>query len=821
MIFAEHQKQHKGLSDKLNYAFFVDEGIIVNKDGAFLTAFQYRGKDSQSATADELDNLTQVINRFALQLSDGWMIHVEPFRVESTRYPTQGFFPDAVSRLIDEERRTHYESEGTHFENLHFLTFVWKFPAPVVKVAKKWFLSGLETTDNDSSLTTLLLHFKDKVRQCAELLSSQLSLIPLNDAELLSYLSACITGELLPFAVPPKGAYLDVALASLPLVGGLLPRIGNKKIYLISLINYVHHETLPALLEHVMTCPLVYRWSNRFMPLSSETADVFLKRHKKNWHNKIKGLKGIISELVTNRPSEKEDLDAKNMRDEGEVTHILNSSETVRFGYWSSTLVLLHEDETVLEETYENLEKYLGQHGFKIRLETFHALDVYFGTLPGHGHANLRNLLITSVNLAHFLPLHSIWAGEMSAHSSSLLPKGAPPVFYARTTGMTPFRHHMDVQDVGHHLIFGPTGSGKSTFVQLLIAQFLRYEQAQVFVFDKDESHHALIKALSGDYYDVGKEEALAFCPLAELETETQKLAAMNFIQTLIELQHVTVDANMKREILHAVNALSHHTEKGNRTLTVLRSILQHEAARDALTYYTLDGQFPLLDGAADTLATHAVQGFEMGWLLSQKSDIYVPVLLYLFDKIQSRLQQGETAHINKPTLIILEEAWLYISHPVFAKKLQDWLKTLRKFNARVVFLTQSPADLMHGNTLSDVTYTILDSCPIKVYLPNPTRSPMMLNLYQEMGLNNRQIDIITQESTPKKHYYVTTEFDSRLIDLGLEPHSSALKFLGLSKSQAAKLLRCQKEHADSWLKRWLEGDYLPKTNADNIEASL
>lgn len=810
MIFREHRKKHAGLADKLNYAYFVDEGIIVNKDGAFLTAFQYKGQDSSSSTGDALDSLTHMVNRFMLCLGDGWMIHVEPFRVESTRYPDGGYFPDAVSKLIDDERRAGYEAEGTHFENLHFLTFVWKFPAPIATVSKKWFLSGLDAKTEDMSLTPLLAIFKDKVRQCAQFLDSHLSLIPLSNSELLSYLSACLTGELLPFAVPPKGAYLDAALASKQLVGGFLPRIGNKKIYLISILNYLNSETMPGILEQVMTLPLVYRWSNRFMPLSEETAAVFLKRNRKNWHNKVKGIMGLVSEAITGRQTQKLDMDAMMMRDEGELTLTLNSSQSVRFGYWSSTLVIMHEDENVLETARENMEKYLGQRGFKIRLETINALDAYFGTLPGHGHANVRNLLVSSLNLAHFLPLHAIWAGEMGAHPSSLLPKDAPPVFYARTTGMTPYRYHMDIFDVGHQLYLGPPGAGKSTLLDLLIVQFLRYQNAQIFVFDKDHSHHALIEALGGAYYDVGNQDSLSFCPLAILDNEQEKLNAASYIESLVELQNIPLDAFMRADIFTAINAMSDEREEGNRTLTVFRSTVQNEQVRQAIGYYTLQGQFSLLDSHTDALGTAQVQGIEMGWLLAQNEAIYLPVLMHLFRQIERRFQQGQSAHINKPTLIILEEAWLYISHPVFAKKLRDWLKTLRKFNARIVFVTQSLADLIDPSTgkLTTVTNTILESCPVKVYLPNQDESPLIKNLYSAMGLNERQIEIITEESIPKKHYYVTSPIGNRLIDLGLEPHLAALKFLGLSKARAAKLLKCKKEYGEGWLPVWLEGAY-------------
>ena len=119
----------------------------------------------------------------------------------------------------------------------------------------------------------------------------------------------------------------------------------------------------------------------------------------------------------------------------------------------------------------------------------------------------------------------------------------SPPVFYAQTNGKTPFRFHLDVGDVGHQVILGPTGSGKSTYLDFLIAQFLRYPDAQIFVFDKDESHKALTLALEGHYYDLGDTETLAFCPLADLSTDSQKVRACQLIEDLLFLQHVSHNA--------------------------------------------------------------------------------------------------------------------------------------------------------------------------------------------------------------------------------------------------------------------------------------
>jgi type IV secretion system protein VirB4 len=193
-------------------------------------------------------------------------------RVPSITYPEQGAFPNSVATLIDEERREFYESEGTHYENLQFLTFVWKFPLPIVKTTRHWFVEGIEDKGDGQSLTKLLQAFNDLVERCVSLISTQLILEKLNTVDLLSFLNTCISGETLPVAVPLSQTFLDVTLGRHNVIGGYIPRVGDKNIVALSIIGYLNAETIPGLLEEMSTYPIVYRWSNRFIPLRAPTA---------------------------------------------------------------------------------------------------------------------------------------------------------------------------------------------------------------------------------------------------------------------------------------------------------------------------------------------------------------------------------------------------------------------------------------------------------------------------------------------------------------------------------------------------------------------
>ena len=136
-----------------------------------------------------------------------------------------------------------------------------------------------------------------------------------------------------------------------------------------------------------------------------------------------------------------------------------------------------------------------------------------------------------------------------------------------------------------------------------------------------------------------------------------------------------------------------------------------------------------------------------------------LPVLTYLFRRLEDRFD-------GSPTLLILDEAWVFLDDPFFAGRIREWLKTLRKRNVSVVFATQSLADVQR----SSIAPAIVESCASRIFLPNPQATePQLRAIYQGFGLNDRQISIIAQ-AQGKRDYYYQSRLGNRLFDLDLGP---------------------------------------------------
>jgi type IV secretion system protein VirB4 len=348
--------------------------------------------------------------------------------------------------------------------------------------------------------------------------------------------------------------------------------------------------------------------------------------------------------------------------------------------------------------------------------------------------------------------------------------------------------------------MFGPTGAGKSTHLALIAAQLRRYAGISIYAFDKGMSMYPLTKAVGGLHFSVGADnDRLSFCPLQYLETKNDRAWAMEWIDTILTLNGVDATPAQRNEIAHAILSMY---ESGARTLSEFSLTIQDENIREAIRQYTVDGSMGhLLDADEDGLSLSDFTTFEIEELMNLGDKFALPVLLYLFRRIERSLK-------GQPAVIILDEAWLMLSHPAFREKIREWLKVLRKANCLVLMATQSLSDAANSGILD----VIVESTATKIFLPNVyARDEDTSALYRRMGLNTRQIQILAT-AVPKRQYYYVSENGRRLYDLALGP--MALSFVGATdKESVAAIKQLETKYGEQWVHEWLAGRGLKLDN--------
>lgn len=790
-----------GMADLLNYAAMVDDGVIVGKNGSFMAAWLYSGDDNASSTDQQREMVSFRINQALAGLGNGWMIHVDAPRRPAPNYSERGLshFPDPITEMIDEERRQLFEGLGTMYEGYFVITATY-FPPMLAeqKFVELMFDDDRPSPTQKARTTDLIEKFKRDIVSFESRLGAALKLTRLNghsvmnedgssvtQCDFLRWLQFCATGVNQPVILPSNPMYLDLIIGGQEMWTGVVPRIGRKFVQTVSIDGFPLEST-PGVLSALSELPTEYRWSTRFIFMDTHEAVKHLEKFRKKWRQKVRG----FFDQVFQTNSGKIDQDALSMVEDADQAMAEVNSGLVAQGYYTSVVVLMDDDRDKVELSARQLEKAITAIGFGARIETINNLEAFFGSLPGHGVENVRRPIINTMNLADLMPTSSIWTG-LNFAPCPMYPPLSPPLMQGVTNGSTPFRLNLHVRDVGHSFMFGPTGAGKSTALGLIAAQLRRYPGMSIFAFDKGMSLYPLAKAVGGKHFTVaGDDETLAFCPLAFLETKGDRAWAMDWIDTILALNGVITTPAQRNEI---GNAIVNMYESGGKTLSEFSIIIQDEAIRDAIRQYTVDGAMGhLLDAEQDGLSLSDFTVFEIEELMNLGEKYALPVLLYLFRRIERSLR-------GQPAAIILDEAWIMLGHPAFRAKIREWLKVLRKSNCLVLMATQSLSDAANSGILD----VIVELTATKIFLPNVyARDEDTSVLYRRMGLNPRQIDILAT-AIPKRQYYYVSENGRRLFELALGP--VALAFVGATdKEFIATIKGLEARLGPRWVDEWL-----------------
>ncbi|MBI1254630.1 MAG: conjugal transfer protein TrbE [Hyphomonas sp.] len=766
-----YSRRRAKLTDYLTWAALIAPGIVLNKDGSFQRCLRFRGPDLDAATPAELIGQSERLSNALRRLGPGWCLHVEARRRPSPGYPESNF-NQGLAWLIEEERRMLFEAAGARFETDYFLSVTFLPPPERARWLEALLFEGGEKAAS-TDYSAVLARF---ITESDAFLSLIEPLLPeadwLGDEDLLGYLHDCVSDRALRrLRLPEEPFHLDGLLTDASLTGGLSPKLGGKHLRLLSVRSFVS-STEPGLLDALNRLPVSYRWVTRFLPLGPEAARREITNVRRKWFAKRKGIMSLIREALFREESGLLDNDAALQAADADAALVSLGQDGVTAGYATIVIVIAEETSEAADAALRLIRQTTDSLGFVTEAEGVNAVEAWLGTLPGQAYADVRRPLVLTRNLAHLIPASAIWAGpETSPHL------GGPPLMLAASDGATPFRLSLHQGDIGHTLVLGPTGSGKSVLLAMLVAQWLRYPGAQAFVFDKGRSSRAMVLGLGGVFHDPGATETSApsFQPLGNIDQPAERTWAQDWLSGEVEAGGGELTPERRRELWRALDLLSLRPAR-ERTLSLLTALIQDEGLRAALEPLTHAGPLgSLLDADRTSFGAGAVTAFEMEALLASKRAA-AAVLPVIFHMLEARFD-------GRPTLIVLDEAWLYLKDTDFAARIQDWLKSLRKKNVAVIFASQELADV----AASPLAATLNEAAATRIFLANDrAREPQTKDFYRAAGLNERQIEHIAG-ATPKRDYYITSRAGSRMIDLELGP--AALAFAGAASPEDQRLI--------------------------------
>lgn len=766
------RKRPPALSDRIPWGMLLEPAVVLNKDGAFMSVVRFRGHDIDSSTNVEIMSVRAQLNNALRRLGSGWCLHIESQRRAVAAYP-ESSFPDPASQAFDDERRESFEASDAHFESTQTITFTYLPPGDVGVAVQKLLVEGQEQ-EAKADYASELAQYKRRVEATLDLLrDATVEVQILAEEELLTYLHSTVTDHPIRVAMPDVPVDLDCMLCNTRLIGGLSPRLGDLHLKTVGVRSWPN-STVPSMLEELNSLGIPYRWVVRWIPYSREDGLRKLGRVRQLWFGKRKGMKTLLSEAIAKKESDEVDNEALSQYDDAEVAFSSLTRDVYSIGHMTLTITTQGATAEEAATRARTIRQILDGLGMVSVDESINAVEAWFGSLPGNHYADARRPLVHALNLCDLLPSSTLWAGEQ--HCDHL---DAPALLHASARGATPFRLNLFDGDVGHTMVLGPTGAGKSTLLGTLAAQFRRYPGAQVYFFDVGKSSRALTMAVGGEFHDLGG-RSLSFQPLRHVDQESERIWAKDWLTELLRIAGEELDTAQSNTLWAAIEQLGHVPPK-QRTLTVLHSLVQDRKIKAALQQYTISGTFgALLDADEDTLSYATWQSFEMEELQASPAQM-TPVLLYIFHVLERRFAAESVA--GAPTLLILDEAWSFLDNSLFAAKIRNWLKTLRKRNVAVVFASQSLSDVAS----SSIASALIESCPTTIYLPNPTaQDPATAAIYREWGLTSAELRVLS-EARKKREYYFRSKRGRRLFNLELGEY--ALSLVGASDKRAQTLM--------------------------------
>ena len=748
--------------DRLPYLRLIDESTLLLRDGSVMTAIQVPGLLFETEDSDALNAhaaTREVVLRSTLDARFVLYHHVIRRRVS---VELKAEFPDPISRHIDARWRERLGS-GQLFVNDQFITLIRR-PARgkaglVERVGKKFKRNGGERLEADP---------KDlrSLRAASQGLVAALSAYgatPLADyvgpqgntnSEMLELLSALYNGEMRPVRKPADdvdvGHMLPYRRVSFGLDAVEMRGSGSPDFAAMLGLKDYPEATSPGLLDSLLRLPFEMVVSESYAPTERQTA-------RERMDLAIRRLKSADEEAAAERADMMAARDAL-------------GNGAVGFGDHHLTVMVKERDLGRLDDAMAACAAALADTGAIAVREDTNLEPAFWGQFPGNESYLVRRALISSANMASFGSLHGFALGQAQGNH------WGEAVTLLETTSATPFFFNFHHGDLGNFSVIGPSGSGKTVVMNFLAAQAQKFSPRTI-LFDKDRGAELFVRGIGGRYDSIRAGEPTGFNPLALPDTPGNKAFLRDWLGVLLKAEGPEEEAT----IAGAVDA-AYANDASLRRLRHFKELLsgsrrpQPGDLADRLGAWIGSGESAwLFDNPQDKLDLSArVLGFDMTALL-ENPKLRTPTMMYLFHRIEERLD-------GKPTMILIDEGWKALDDEVFAARIRDWLKTLRKRNALVGFATQSARDALE----SRISTALVEQTATMVFMPNSRARPE--DYCDGFGLTEHELALIRTLPAHSRCFLVRQPDASVVVRLDLSGAPEVLTLLSGRESSVRRL---------------------------------
>jgi type IV secretion system protein VirB4 len=582
-------------------------------------------------------------------------------------------------------------------------------------------------------------------------------------SEPLEMLSSIYNGEMRPVLIPPEdidlGHHLPYARVSFGLDAIEAARPGGRDFAGILSIKDYPDATRAGLVDSVLRLPHELVLTESFAPADRQVA-------RERIDLAIRRLRAADEEAGAER---REMLAARDALGAGQAG----------FGDHHLSVMVRAESLPSLDAAMASAAATLADIGAIAVREDINLEPCFWGQFPGNEGYIVRRALISTGNAAGFLSLHGMPIGRAADNHWG----EAVTVF--ETTAATPYFFNFHEGDLGNFTVIGPSGSGKTVVLNFLAAQAQRFSPRTI-LFDKDRGAEIFLRACGGYYSRLLPGEPTGLNPLRLPDTALNRAFLRDWLGVLL----AAANGEEAAAIAGAVDALM-EADPAFRRLRYFRELLSGARRPEPgdlasrLDPWIGGGEHAwLFDNMVDRLDLDAATiGFDMTALLDTPA-LRTPTMMYLFHRVDERLD-------GTPTMILIDEGWKALDDVVFAARIRDWLKTLRKRNALVGFATQSARDALDSRIAS----AIVEQTATMIFTPNAKARAE--DYCTGFGLSEHELDLVRQLPTHSRCFLIRHANHSVVARLDLAGQPDILTVLSGREASVRRLDSLRAELGD------------------------
>lgn len=755
-----------------------DKETIITKDRALLQIIKIDGFSFETADDDVVDMKKMVRNSLYKSMAEGtFSMWFHMVRRRQSAYP-EGKMPPGFASYMDDKWRKKHHSKSSFINELY------------ISVVRK------DDTKGAAKIESLMNKFEQKTNKDADAVQLQEMHKELREAVYRVLATFRDYGARVLTTTMTESGPMSEPLEFL----GRLVNGGNGQHMLVPTIDIAHYLPTSRLYFGSRAIEIRSAAGTRYAAIVSikeyapHTAagimDAFLQMpfeltiaQSYAFENRQANLGSM--QLQQRRMANSNDLAISQVR---EITDALDMAMSghIAFGKHHLTVMCVEDNLNALEAAVSMVIAELVNVGINPVREKLILEQCYWAQLPANKEFVGRAAKINTLNIAGFAAMHNYPVGKIAGNHWG----NAVTVF--DTTSGTPFFFNFHARDVGHTTIIGPTGAGKTVLMNFLCAQALKFN-CRLFMFDKDRGAEIFTRAINGVYTHIDPGKRCGFNPLQLDDTPENRSFITEWLSALVAVNDEPITAEDLLVVQRAIEG-AYKLRKEDRVLRNIAAFFGIEGPGTIATrlkQWHGTGRFaPVFDNEVDSVNFKAssIFGFEMGDVLNNRACL-VPVLLYLFQRIQMALD-------GTPTIIVLDEAWALVDNKVFAGKIKDWLKTLRKLNGMVVFATQSVEDAVN----SSISDTLIQQTATQIFLPNPKATEPYRRAFM---LSEREFNLLKNTDPGTRYFLVKQGKDVVVARIDLSGMEDIINVLSGRAETVALLdeIRGQVgDDVDSWL---------------------